>query len=288
MQAQIITDEKYANKIAQLNQPKQNPKKQLKVTNKENSKKVASQKVARGQKVTRGKKVTKGKIVTRGKSVTRRKKRRLEDDAIYSDSSSVSSVLVSDANTSSDLSLKDFLSDHLEEEIDMEDEEATETTTFSSLLQVELPADREEIDDLETIEKESEGRDGSHDEAIDGKTDQVTLIDSITEDSALNKYVAVYYSDPNPTYYWGKVLKVFSNDEDTAVDKVEVDFLRRNKISSCPSEVDWTHKAVKEILIVEKRFILYGPVVPEIRGRTFRFPDVQAMAALQKLEESGR
>ena len=54
----------------------------------------------------------------------------------------------------------------------------------------------------------------------------------------INKYVSVFYSEPKPYYCWGKITKVFSNDEDTAIDQVEVDFLRRKIISSCPSQID--------------------------------------------------
>ena len=78
--------------------------------------------------------------------MTRGQKRKLEDDAFYSDFKSVLSVLVTDANTSGDMSLADIFGDHQEEEKEMEDDEA-DARTFSSLLQVKLPADREKIDD---------------------------------------------------------------------------------------------------------------------------------------------
>ena len=98
----------------------------------------------------------------------------------------------------------------------------------------------------------------------------------------MNKYVAVYYTDPKPYYCWGQIRKVFSNDEEGAVNQVEVDFLCKSN-SSRPSEVEWTEKKQKEILIVSTKFIIMGPVVPVITGNTLKFPDTDAKSALQKL-----
>ena len=99
------------------------------------------------------------------------------------------------------------------------------------------------------------------------------------DDADTDKYVAVFYTNPKPYYCWGQIKKVFSNDEDTAIDKVEVEFLGRKTISSCPSEVNWTVKNKKKVLFVATKFILMGPV----KGSTFRFPDTEAVSALQKL-----
>ena len=49
------------------------------------------------------------------------------------------------------------------------------------------------------------------------------------EDEDVGKYVAVYYTDPKAYYCWGQIRKVFSNDGESAVEKIEVDFLRKKQ-----------------------------------------------------------
>ena len=60
------------------------------------------------------------------------------------------------------------------------------------------------------------------------------------EDEDVGKYVAVYYTDPKPYYCWGQIRKVFSNDEESTVEKIEVDFLHKknNFILSFRSRLD--------------------------------------------------
>ena len=67
-------------------------------------------------KVTQGKSKARGNNVASVMGSARGRKRKLEEDDWQSDSTSVSSVMVIDANTSSDMSLRDILSDHPEEE----------------------------------------------------------------------------------------------------------------------------------------------------------------------------
>ena len=179
------------------------------------------------------KKKPKKKVTQPKKQPTAKKIPVVEEDA-DSDSTTVSSIEMTDANTSSDLSLTDIIQD---------DMEATE------------------------------GR------ATDDSHPLCTI-----EDSDVGKHVAVYYTDRTSHYYWGKVTKVFSRDEDTDVTEVEVDFLQKKTISSDPSAWTWTEKKVKEVLVVETKFIIYGPVTPDIRKNIFTFPVVQGTASLQKLE----
>ena len=90
----------------------------------------------------------------------------------------------------------------------------------------------------------------------------------------IGKYVAVFYTDPKPHYYWGKLTKVFATDKDTDVTEVEVDFLQKKTLSSDPSAWTWKDKKVKEVLIVNTKFIVYGPVVPDSKKDVLIFPDV--------------
>lgn len=45
------------------------------------------------------------------------------------------------------------------------------------------------------------------------------------DDDAVGKYPVVLYTEPKPTYYWGKISKVFSNDGNSNVTDFEVNFL---------------------------------------------------------------
>lgn len=249
MSSSVITDEKCRQKIAEMNESKTRPRKKGAPTQTKKSKKEAPKKKATG------------------------KKRNLEEEDEDSDSTVVSSVAMTEANTSSDLSLLDLLRDDLEEVQD-DLEEATEVRMEK------VTQGREETED-----RSDKDRDGRHDETTADGTEAVTSKSGTIEDADIYKYVAVYYSHPKPHYFWGKIVKVFSSDEETDVTQVEVDFLQRKAISSDPSAWTWAEKVVKEVLIIDTQFIVFGPVLPEVKKNIFRFPDVQAMASLRKFEE---
>ena len=190
------------------------------------------------------------------------------------------SVTESDGNTSSDLSMRDFHTDSEEDEEQRDtvavlrgvEKTQTETevrsfTDFTEVLTLMPSSARNNTNKLE-------------EKGVTGENDSNFI--SI-KDEDVGKYVAVYYTDPKAYYCWGQIRKVFSNDVESAVEKIEVDFLRKKPISSCPSEVNWTEKKPKETLIVDTEFILLGPVVPKITGSTMKFPDTNAVSALKKL-----
>ncbi|XP_018020256.1 uncharacterized protein LOC108676651 [Hyalella azteca] len=105
------------------------------------------------------------------------------------------------------------------------------------------------------------------------------------DDDAVGKYVAVLYTDPKTTYFWGKITKVFSNDENSNVTDIEVDFLQKKTITSDPSSWTWDNKRQKEIQIISIEYVLFGPVCPNFKNKFFQFPDVEATAILQKIKE---
>ena len=140
---------------------------------------------------------------------------------------------------------------------------------------------------VETDYRSDKDRDYRHDEATADGTEAVTSKNGrpTTEDADTYKYVAVYFSHPKPHYFWGKILKVFSSDEETDVTQVEVDFLQKKTISSDPSAWTWAEKTLKEVLIIDAKFIVFGLLLPDVRKNIFRFPDVEAMASLREFEE---
>ena len=257
MSSSLITDEKCRQKIAEMNESKTKPRKKGAPAQTEKSKKEAAKKKEAPKKKTLG------------------KKRKLEEEDEDSDSTVVSSVAMTEANTSSDLSLEDLLGDALEEATEVRMEEVTQG--------------REETEDRrkETDSRSDKDRDGRHDEATADGTEEVTSAKSgIIEDADIHKYVAVYFSHPKPHYFWGKIVKVFSSDEETEVTQVEVDFLQKKTISSDPSAWTWAEKTVKEVLIIDTKFIVFGPLLPDIRKNMFHFPDVEAMASLREFDET--
>ena len=272
MSSSVITDEKCHQKIAEMNESKTRPRKKGAPTQTEKSTKEAPKKKATG------------------------KKRKLKEEDEDSDSTVVSSVAMTEANTSSDLSLEDLLRDDLEEvQDDLEEatevrmEEVTQRREETEDRREETEDRREETEDRreETDYRSDKDRDYRHDEATADGTEAVTSKNGrpTIEDADTYKYVAVYFSHPKPHYFWGKVIKVFSSDEETDVTQVEVDFLQKKKISSDPSAWTWDEKTLKEVLIIDTKFIVFGPLLPVIRKNIFHFPDVEAMASLREFEE---
>ena len=101
----------------------------------------------------------------------------------------------------------------------------------------------------------------------------------ISEES-IGKYYAVYYTEPL-TYYWGKVTKVFSEDEEGEVTRVELDFLRKKTITSNPKGWSWIERVFKDLEIVPTDYVFYGPEKPNFEKSTLYFPDETVYTCLQ-------
>lgn len=171
-----------------------------------------------------------------------------------------------DGDSDSDISdlLQDDL-DALSTEMEVEDDETPAETTSKKLA---------------TTEEEEVLNTSNNNDAVVRSAKVITNV-SITEDD-IGKFYAVLYTEPR-TYYWGKLLKLFSDDEDTAVTKAELDFLKRDFISSDVAQQTWKERAVKDISIVSVLTMFYGPVKPTLnRGSSFQFPD---KLAKQKFDE---
>jgi hypothetical protein len=121
---------------------------------------------------------------------------------------------------------------------------------------------------------------------IEGPGAETVPPQGITVDDAnIGDNYAVAYSPPKVTYYWGKVQKVFSNDGDEPVNKVEIKFLLQKQLSADTSRIRWNFPPVSDVEIVEAKFIGYGPCKPDIlMGGNFRFDDEAAKAALEALK----
>ena len=78
---------------------------------------------------------------------------------------------------------------------------------------------------------------------------------------------------------------MFSDDDDTDVTAVEVDFLQKKTLTSDPKLLTWCEKIRKEVLVVETKYIVWGPVFADISKGLLRFPDVEGTARLQKFKK---
>ena len=94
---------------------------------------------------------------------------------------------------------------------------------------------------------------------------------------SVNKYYAVFYTDPKLKYYWGKVTKTFTNDDDEDdIDKVEVDFLHQKAVSRNPRDWTWREKTSERHWNIRATVYILWTVLPEIKKGVFTFSDVEA------------
>ena len=84
---------------------------------------------------------------------------------------------------------------------------------------------------------EDEATDETEVAKLNGTTDNDTAKSVTIDDDSVNKFYAVLYTEPpQKQYYWGKLMKVFSDDEDTPVKIVEMMFLHRLSCPPCPNK----------------------------------------------------
>ncbi|KAK8371954.1 hypothetical protein O3P69_016297 [Scylla paramamosain] len=119
------------------------------------------------------------------------------------------------------------------------------TSSDISLSDLLAPVTPEATDE---VNEQQENADTNHD-----------MMPKLSDDS-VNKYYAVFYTDPKLKYYWGKVTKTFTNDDDDDdIEKVEVDFLQQKAFGSNPHDWTWCERPVKDIEVLESQYIFYGP-----------------------------
>ena len=87
-------------------------------------------------------------------------------------------------------------------------------------------------------------------------------------------------------YFWGKVIKTFSNDIKEEVSEVEIEFLTKKDIGSDPKTWTWIERShKKDIQTVDAKYIFYGPAEPNITKGKFIFPDEAATSCLNLLRK---
>ena len=91
----------------------------------------------------------------------------------------------------------------------------------------------------------------------------------ILEEENIGQYYEEYWQKPRG-YYWGKLLKVFSDDADD--DAQSGEFLQRKERSTDPSSIFYYWPAQEDIEIIDAGRYFWGQTQPDVvnigRGKT--------------------
>lgn len=114
--------------------------------------------------------------------------------------------------------------------------------------------------------------------------DRDEVISVKIDDDSVNRYSAVIYTDPKKQYYWGKVTKVFSDDEELPVNKVEMMFLHHKTLSSMPEKITWHWPPEEDKHVADIEYIFMGPCSPDLlKNGSYKFDDVKANEFMKKV-----
>ena len=79
---------------------------------------------------------------------------------------------------------------------------------------------------------------------------------------------------------------MFSHDEESDIAQIEVEFLQKKTVTSDPTRWTWGEpRNRKDVEIVNTKFVLLGPVLPNIGKNYLCFPDVVAAALHHQYKE---
>ena len=152
-------------------------------------------------------------------------------------------------------------------------------------------SDSEESDDADEINMEISEEDSDDDdydcnyESSTGETTKMkkkrktyqTIIEESQQsldDDQVGKFYCVYFDDKR---YWGKLLKVFSEDVDEPANMVEMKFLhyKFNKL--------WDYPRKEDKQMIEAKYIFLGPVIPIYTGKDgYKFDEDEQSLSIYK------
>ena len=101
-------------------------------------------------------------------------------------------------------------------------------------------------------------------------------------DSDVGKFYAVLYTEPNKVYYWGQLLRTFSEDEDAPNTQFEFNFMRKKCLSSDPRNWTWVFPKQQDKSIVPSTAVFRGPEEPKMTKDYYTFDDFVAYAEFKK------
>ncbi|KAG0716223.1 hypothetical protein GWK47_010229 [Chionoecetes opilio] len=132
------------------------------------------------------------------------------------------------------------------------------------------------------------------DKTIKAALGRKELLQELPKESEIKEdmFYAVWYDRPS-TYYWGKVLKLFSDDDDSEVKEVEITFMKKCMPSSNPDQLRWDWPQVDDKDIVDVSRLLAGPAKPvvedKVRGKALLYfrEEGQAYARFKNVVKFG-
>ena len=94
--------------------------------------------------------------------------------------------------------------------------------------------------------------------------DQIENVMESLDDDKVGMFYCIYFDEGR---YWRRLDKVFSDDPESPT-QVEINFLEYK------SEGYWDFPKTKEILLLESKFVFYGPLKPNVPTKQgYRIPD---------------
>ena len=88
------------------------------------------------------------------------------------------------------------------------------------------------------------------------------------DDQNIGKYFAGYWPKPK-AYFWGKLLHVFSKDDDAPADEVEIQCLKKAETLTDTSWIKWDWPAKVDMGIVDAKLRYLGPIVTNISNSSW-------------------
>ena len=79
----------------------------------------------------------------------------------------------------------------------------------------------------------------------------------------IGQYYALYWQKPRG-YYWGKLLKVFSDDPDDDAHSGEFKFLQWKEWSTDPSRIFYDWPTQEDIELIDAGRCCWGPTQPDV------------------------
>ena len=153
---------------------------------------------------------------------------------------------------------------HMIRDVDSdEDELSTEENDNEEEKEHEEEEEEEKEEENNRNEEEENNRDKNTTPQLGNAINDSHPILKELDDHNIGKFFAVFWTKPK-TYYWGKLLKVFAEDNDADADQVEIQFLKKVESSSDPSQVKWDWPTKDDVGLVDAKLCFSGPCIPNI------------------------
>ena len=137
----------------------------------------------------------------------------------------------------------------------------------------------EELNDEEVVEEDMQENE------IEFTPKIPFTLPKITENS-IGKFYCVYFTN-DFRYYWGKVTKVFTvDDEDEESIQCEMSFLKKKYPGSFEKGLRWVKQTPEELLVVNSKYVYHGPGEANFKGDLIMFNEEEPSNKLIQLKKA--